>query len=124
MNLKRWLAVVAGGVIAAGCVSYRPVALREGQFARGAVQVGEDVRVETRTGEELAFKVTAVENGALSGDEGERVVPGDFRSLEVRRMDRVKTIVLVSVLGGVLGTAYIVDELDDCDEYDYFCADP
>lgn len=125
MNARGWAAVMAG-VVVAGCVSYRPVPLREGAFERGAVRVGEDVRGETRTGEELAFRVTAVEEGALTGDEGEHVPAGELQSLEVRRMNKTKTIVFLSVLGGVVGTALILDELDDCsyNDGDVFCGNP
>ena len=120
------LAVVAAAVSLVGCVSWNAVPLREGAFARGAVQVGEDVRGETRNGEEVAFTVTGVEEGSLTGDQGERVPAGDLQSLEVRRMDKVKTIILFSVLGGVVATAYVLDVLDDCSYSDgeYFCVDP
>jgi len=106
--------VLVAAVAMTGCVSWNAVPLREGAFARGAVQVGEEVRGATRSGEEIAFTVTGVEEGSLTGDDGERVPSGDLTSLEVRRMDKVKTIIAVSVIGGVLGTAWVLDELDDC----------
>jgi hypothetical protein len=78
------------------------VPLRDGAFPRGAVQVGEDVRVTTRRGATLAFEVAGVENGTLTGADGERVEAGDFASLEVRRLNRRRTITTASVIGGVV----------------------
>ena len=113
MSVQRIFVVVAAAAVT-GCVSWNSVPLREGAFARGAVQVGEEVRGETRGGQEVAFTVTGVDQGSLTGDDGERVPSGELTSLEVRRTDKVKTIIVFSVIGGVLGTAWVLDELDDC----------
>lgn len=116
---------VAAAALAA-CVSQTPVPLRDGTFPRGAVQVGEQVRVTTRGGETLSFEVASVEDGALAGPAGERVEAGDFVSLEVTRRDRRGTIIAVSVIGGIVGTALIYDAVEDeldCLEFDLECDD-
>jgi hypothetical protein len=110
----------------AACVSQTPVPLRDGAFPRGAVQVGERVRVTTRSGENLSFEVASVEDGALTGRAGERVEAGDYASLEVTRQDRRGTIIAVSVIGGIIGTALIYDAVEDeldCLELDLECDD-
>lgn len=47
--------------------------------------------------------------------------------MAVRRVEGAATMyVTLSVVGGILGTALVVDELDDCrySDGDVFCADP
>jgi hypothetical protein len=57
--------------------------------------------------------VAGVEDGTLSGPAGEHVAAGDLASLEVKRLNRRATIIAVSVVGGVLGTALVIDALED-----------
>ena len=105
------LAVVA--LALAGCAAYQPVQLRDGAFPPGAVQVGDDVRAETIAGETLAFEVVNVEGGsAMTSDGGRRVVAGDLASLLVTRRDKHKTQVALSVLGGVLAAAWLIDSAE------------
>ena len=125
MGISRSAVKASAGALAvlglAGCVTYHAVPLQEGAFARGAVQVGEEVRVQTSGGEELAFTVAGVQEGALTGDEGERIAAGDLQSLEVRSLDKRKTIVALSVLGGVVLTGLLIDEahhIEDCLAFD------
>ena len=118
--MRRSLSAFAACTVAAalaGCVSQTAVPVRDGAFPRGAVQVGEDVRVTTRSGATLAFEVAGVEDGTLTGAAGERVEAGDFASLEVRRFNRRNTIIAASVIGGVVGTALFLGLLEDDDEY-------
>ena len=106
--------VVAAALTA--CVSQVAVPVRDGAFPRGAVQVGEDVRVTTRSGATLSFEVAGVQEGTLTGPAGERVEAGDFAALEVRRFNRRHTIIAASVIGGVVGTVLFLGLLED-DEY-------
>lgn len=118
--------LIAIAAACSACVSQTPVPLRDGTFPRGAVQVGEDVRLTTRSGESLAFKVAGVEDGVLTGAGGERVEAGDLASLEVRRVNRRNTIIAASVIGGIVGTALIYDAVEDeldCLEFDLECDD-
>lgn len=123
--MRRSLSAVAACSVAAalaGCVSQTAVPVRDGAFPRGAVQVGEDVRVTTRSGATLSFEVAGVEAGTLTGPAGERVETGDFAALEVRRFNRRNTIIAASVIGGVVGTVLFLGLLeDDCTSYDYYC---
>jgi hypothetical protein len=114
--MSRALASFGVALIAAtatACVSTVAVPLRDGVFPRGAIQVGEDVRLTTRAGESLAFEVAGVEDGTLTGSEGERVAAGDLTSLEVKRFNKRATIVAASVIGGVIATVLVSDSLDD-----------
>ena len=118
-----WVAVLVA-VVTTGCVTYKPVPLTAGAFPRGAVQVGDDVRVTTRTGESRTFAVGSVEEGVLKDASGQTIPPADLTMLEVKRFDKKATIITLSVLGGVIITAIAVDAVDDCEddpfcEYDY-----
>ena len=112
---RSWFAfgVALTAATMSACVSTTAVPLRDGAFPRGAIQVGEDVRVTTRAGESLSFTVAGVEDGALTGSAGERVAAGDLASLEVKRFNKRATIIAASVIGGVLATALVSDSLDD-----------
>jgi hypothetical protein len=110
--LLRLGAIAALGGIAA-CVTTTAVPLTDGTFPRGAIQVGEEVRLTNRAGESLAFEVAGVEEGVLTGSAGEHVAAGDLASLEVRRFNKRGTIIAASVIGGVIGTALVIDALED-----------
>ena len=74
----------------------------------------------------MEFEVIGVDDGALTGEGGERVEPGDLASLEVRRFSRRATIIAASVIGGIVGTALIHDAIEDdldCFELDNDCYD-
>ena len=111
-----------------GCTSYFPVPLRDGAFPPTAVQVGERVQVETRRGESSSFEVASVEGGVLVGTNGERIAAGDLQSLQVQGLNKKKTFITLGVIGGIIGTALILDEaeeIEDCLEFDDFddCVD-
>ena len=108
----------------AGCLTYRPVPLVDGAFPRNIIRVGDEVRAQARSGEELSFGVTDFDGTTITGDDGQRVQAGDLTSLEVGRVSKKTMYISLGVVGGVLGTAWLLDELDDCDtglicEYEY-----
>jgi hypothetical protein len=112
-------------VCLAGCVTWQTVPLRDGALPRNTVRVGDEVRAQTRSGGEVSFEVTNVQDdGTITGDDGQRVQASDLSSLEVGRMSKRTVYISLGVVGGILGTAWLLDELDDCDINDYFCADP
>jgi hypothetical protein len=99
----------------AGCVSYIQVPLRDGALPRNTVRVGDELRAQTTSGEEVSFEVTNVQDdGTITGDDGQRVQAGDLTSLEVGRVSKRTMFISLGVVGGVLGTAWLLDELDDC----------
>jgi hypothetical protein len=108
----------------AGCLTYIQVPVRDGAFPRNTIRVGDEVRAQARSGEELSFEVTNFDGTTITGGEGQRVEAGDLASLEVGRMSKKTMYISLGVVGGVLGTAWLLDELDDCDtglicEYEY-----
>ena len=115
----RFLATL-GAVFAGGCVVYKPVPLTEGVFPRGAIQVGDDVRIVTRDGESERFRAAGVENGVLTTPSGEAIDPAQLTSLERKTFDKKATIITLSVIGGIIVTAIAVDAVDDCED-DPFC---
>jgi hypothetical protein len=114
------LVAALAAVVMTGCVTYNPVPLTNGAFPRGAVQVGDDVRVTTRSGESRRFAVGGVADGVLTDAAGQPIPPADLTMLEVKRFDKKATIITLSVLGGVIVTAIAVDAVDDCED-DPFC---
>ncbi len=99
----------------AGCVTYTAVPLRDGAFPRNTIRVGDEVRAQTGSGVQLSFEVTNVQDdGTLTGDDGQRVQASDLTSLEIGRMNKRVTYITLGVVGGVLSTAWLLDELDDC----------
>lgn len=118
---KRVRAMVAlAAFVTTGCVMYKPVPLTDGAFPRGAVQVGDQVRVTTRTGESRTFAAGSVADGVLTDPSGQPVPPADLTMLEVKRFDKKATIITLGVIGGVIVTAIAVDAVDDCQD-DPFC---
>jgi hypothetical protein len=98
--------------------------LTDGTFPRGAIQVGDTVRIVTRDGESRKLTAGGVENGVLTTREGERIDLATLTSLERSSYDKRATIITLSVIGGVIITAIAIDAVDDCEddpfcEYDY-----
>ncbi len=88
-------------VLLSGCVSLHSVPPPvPGQPQTVSVKVGDKVEVQTKGGERLAFTVTAVESEAfvgkaLAAGSEIRVRYQDIATLQVRRVDKVPTIVAV-----------------------------
>jgi len=99
----------------AGCLTYRQVPLVDGAFPRNTIRVGDEVRAQASSGEELSFEVANFDGTTITGDEGQRVQARDLTSLEVGRVSKKTMYISLGVVGGVLGTAWLLDELDDCD---------
>lgn len=99
-----------------GCTSYYPVPLRDGVFPATAVQVGERVQVVTRGGESSSFQVAGVDGGSLTGTSGERIAAGDVQSLQVQRLNRKNTFITLGVIGGIVGTALLLDVAEDVED--------
>jgi hypothetical protein len=99
----------------AGCLTYIQVPLRDGAFPRNTIRVGDELRAQTGSGEEVSFEVAGVEGSTITGDGGQRIQASDLTSLEVGRMSKKTMYISLGVVGGVLGTAWLLDELDDCD---------
>ena len=95
---------------------YKPVPLTEGAFPRGAVLVGDEVRVATRDGETQKFTVAGVENGMLTTPSGETIDPADVTLLERKTYDKKATIITLSIIGGVIVTGLALDIVDDCED--------
>lgn len=115
-------AVVGVGGLAA-CQSYYPVPVRDGAFPPTAVRAGERVQVETRGGESSEFAVATADSAALVGSGGQRVAQGDVQALQVQRLNKRKTFTTLGIIGGIIGTALILDEveeIEDCLEFDDF----
>jgi hypothetical protein len=103
-------------VLLSGCTTLRSVPVpAPGQSSQTvSVKVGDKVEVQTKSGEKLAFTVTAIEPEALVGKAKEavnemRVRYQDIASLQVERVDKVRTTVavvaIIVVLAGA-GAAY------------------
>ena len=99
--------LTALGVLLAGCVSMRSVPLPvPGQPASSvAVKVGDQVQVQTKTGETVEFKVTAIESDALAGKD-RRVRFVDMTGLQVKHLDKLRTG--GAVAGTTLGVGVVV----------------
>ena len=119
--MMRALTLLAAA-LACGCVSYKPVPLTNGVLPRGAVLVGDDVRVVKRDGEAQRFRVAGVENGVLTTSDGETINPADLTVLERKTTDKKATIITLSVIGSVILTGLVLEEIDDCED-DPFCDD-
>lgn len=120
---SRLLVVVVGVGALVGCQSYFPVPLREGVFPPAAVRAGERVQVETRGGESAEFEVASADAGALVGAGGQRIAQGDLQSLQVQRLNKRKTFTTLGIIGGIIGTALVLDEakeIEDCLEFEDF----
>ena len=105
-----WLLAFAG---LTGCTGYQSVPLRDGGFPLGAVRAGDDVRAAMRSGETLAFEVVSVEGGtSMTSASGIRIAATDLASLQIARRDPQKTQMALSVIGGVLAAALLIQNAD------------
>jgi hypothetical protein len=72
----------------AACAPTRPVRTHPAYIA-AAVAIGDSVRVETRDGDVMRFRVAGVADDEIVGANGERVLIADIESLSVRSWSRV-----------------------------------
>src|SRR5215470_9547538 len=92
MKVKSWNRAIALLTVAAflttGCTTLQSVPLASSQqgSARPSVEVGESVIVTKKDGAKQKFKVSAVNDDALVG-QNVRVPYGDMASLQVERSD-------------------------------------
>lgn len=95
--------LVGVSILLSGCVSMQSVPPPvPGQPQTVSVKIGDKVNVQTKSGEKLAFTVTAIEPEALVGKAKAavnemRVHYQDIASLQVERVDKVRTAVVVVV---------------------------
>ena len=113
MNMHSWKRAVALLAVAAflttGCTSLQNVPLASGAqgVAQPNVKVGESVVVTKKDGAKQKFKVTAVENDALVG-QNVRVNYADMSALEVQRgegMNAKTGLIVGAVVLGVVAIA-------------------
>lgn len=114
--MKRILALlVCVCVTLQGCASLQGVAVPRGEPQRADIKVGEKVEVTTRQGTTERFKVTAVDDKGLAG-ENVRVAYADMTSLQVMRGDPGQSGVLLWIIGGVVLVALAIVAIDNIDE--------
>lgn len=95
------LMVVALALTAIGCGTFNVVPLattpadNAASLAAKRVAPGDTVRVVLKNGQQSEFKVRAVEDDALVGQDGQRVVYADIALLERRSISAKKTTLLV-----------------------------
>jgi hypothetical protein len=63
----------------------------------------------------VSFEVANVEDGTITGDDGRRLQASELSSLRVGRVSKKTMYISLGIVGGILGTAWLLDELDDCD---------
>jgi hypothetical protein len=117
--------VVALALTAAGCGTFKVVPLatnpadNAASLAAKRVAPGDTVRVVLKNGQQSEFKVRSVEDDALVGQDGQRVVYADVALLERRSISATKTTLLVLsrliALTGAFVTAVIVGAAGGCD---------
>jgi len=95
------LMVVALALTAVGCGTFNVVPLATNPANNAAslgakrVAPGDTVRVVLKNGQQSEFKVRSVEDDALVGQDGQRVVYADIALLERRSISATKTTLLV-----------------------------
>jgi hypothetical protein len=88
----------------AGCHTHKHIRIPDVSVSSApsiALRDGDDVRIILRNGDEVRFVVTEVQADALVGSTGRRILYRDMQSLEKRQLSKVKTGVMLGVLGWV-----------------------
>lgn len=94
-------------LFSSACSTLQGVAVPAEPGERIALQVGDDVQIQTKDGRSLAFKVTQIEPEALAG-KNIRVAYHDIAAIQVKRPNRSGTmkvtaaVVVVVLVGGLL----------------------
>lgn len=98
---------LAVGVLCSGCTTLRSVPLpAPGQPGPAAtVKVGDEVQVQLKSGEKLAFKITEIAPDALVGRDV-RVQFQDMTSLQVKQF--APALTGLAVIGGAAGFVVIL----------------
>jgi hypothetical protein len=90
--------------ILVACSSYRTEPDKPTEIAVAELEVGDTVEVVTAEANKLRFKITAIENGMLVGEDV-RVPVDEVRIVSVKRIDARKT---AAVGGSVALTALVI----------------
>ncbi len=112
MNVRNWkrpaVLLTVAVFLATGCTSLQNVPLAQSQqgSAKPNVEVGESVVVTKKDGAKQKFKVSAVNDDALVG-QNVRVPYGDIASLQVERSDgsHTKAILIGAAIVGAIAIA-------------------
>ena len=109
MNMQKGVvAMLAAAFLATGCTTLQNVPLAQSQqgSAKPGVEVGESVVVTKKDGAKQKFKVSAVNDDALVG-QNVRVPYGDIASLQVERSDgsHTKAILIGAAIVGAIAIA-------------------
>ncbi len=98
---------ICASLLLSGCSTMQGVAVPTQPGEKMVLQVGDEVNVQTRSGQTLAFKVTQIEDDALAGKDV-RVRYRDIDNIQVRRVEKTsKGTVVVIVVGVALAAGLI-----------------
>jgi hypothetical protein len=91
-----------------GCTTFRPVPFPPPDNHRLALQIGDYVRIQRQDGSRREFRVERIQSDALAG-EGAVVNFTDIRQVEVRRINKTGTVLVVAgVVVGIVVVAGVV----------------
>jgi hypothetical protein len=105
-RLRRHLGVIALAVtymLLTGCASYQQ--LNSGELSRidAVLKPGDEVRIVTRSGEQIDLKITSIDANAIAGED-RRVLVFDVLTVETKRFNKRRAWIIAGVVAGVLLT--------------------
>jgi hypothetical protein len=85
----------------AGCTSMRPLPATDAQSLASQIEVGDKIKIMRNDDTDVIFKVSAVSDEGISGDEV-FVAYDDIRQVQVRQLSTLKTVGLIAAIIAVL----------------------
>ena len=85
----------------AGCTTLRPLPETDAESLASQIEVGDKIKIMRNDDTDVTFKVSAVSDEGISGDEV-FVEYSDIRQVQVRQLSTLKTVGLIAAIIAVL----------------------
>ena len=102
--MKRLVVLLGAFIVLGGCTSMKPIELQPVAEGDRILEIGDKVRVTTKTGEQYSFKVTSLSPESIGGEEAQLSID-DIALIEVKQLNSTRTGV---GLGAGIGAVWIV----------------
>ncbi len=101
LKFNKFVVYFALIALLAGCASFETLPGTDAQSLASQIEVGDKIKIMRNDDTDVTFKVSAVSDEGISGDEV-FVAYSDIRQVQVRQLSTLKTVGLIAAIIAVL----------------------